>query len=1075
MLYLYASNRLERLADALAETLGAPLPDPLVREIIVVQSRGMARWLALRLAERIGIWAQADFVYPATLIERLAEASGAADRWPDRNGLIWALWEILPRHLSHPAFEAIRRYLDDDADGVKRIQLARRAADVLDKYLAYRPDLLARWERGDIGEDADERWQAELWRALTQRYGPHHRAERLATLRRRLAEGRVDRERLATRLTVFGISALPPAQFDLFVELARRVDIRFYALNPCRELWSDLRSESEQAALLNRAGPDVTPADLHLEVGHPLLAATGRAGRYFFDRMLDAEALEPERPLFEDPGDATLLARLQSDILNLRPPPGPDAPAVPPYRYDNSIRIFSCHSRLREVDVLYDRLLALFETLPGLEPRDVLVMAPDIERYAPAIEAVFDQPGAGRPRLPYAIADRPAGAGNAAARALSLALRLLESRFRFADVMALFDLPPVCRAAGLDENSLDRVRDLLRAANVRWGIDAEHRAALGQPPFAENTWRAAFERLLLNAPPAAAPAADTPAPAAPPADAADAADLEALRRFRDYLEILFAAAADFRRSRSPRRWADDLGAFLERLLGGADAESAEVVRNAVARLRASAAFALGEEPVPLRALRVWLDDQWLGDRPTTPYLARGVTFGNLVPMRSVPFRVVALLGMNDGEFPRREAAAEFDLVARHPRAGDRNRRAEDRYLFLEAVLSARDALMIFYVGQSIRDNSEKPPSVVVRELLETLGGRAAAERLLVRQPLQPFSHRYFAGDPELFTYSEEAAVAVAGAPGALVRVAGGAPPLPAPDDLRMPDLDTLAEFYRHPARFWVRRRLNAAIDERPPPPDDVEPMELDSLDAHILRERIAASLEATGKAPTAAEIEKELRAEGLLPYGTLGELAVQNTLREVSAYFARLQAERGIAPPRALEIDLQVAGRQLRGRLDNLHGRTLVHGRPGSVRAGDRLAAWVRHLAANAAEPGLATVFIGKDESLRFTPMNADAARARLDALLRWYDEGLSRPLPLYPEASLAYAEAWAKDNDAAKARAVAYKAWASEFADHPGEYHRDVWLQLLIPETERDAALNAEFEKLAVDVLGPLIAAAQE
>lgn len=1073
MLYLYASNRLERLADALAQTLRAPLPDPLAREIIVVQSRGMARWLALQLAERLGIWAQSDFLYPATLIERLEAASGAADRWPDRNGLIWALWDILPDHLSQPAFEALRRYLDDDADGVKRIQLARRVADVLDKYMAYRPDLLARWERGHISDEADERWQAELWRALTVRYGPHHRAERLAVLRKSIAEDRLGTPPLPERLAVFGISSLPPAQFDLFVELARRVDVRFYALNPCRELWSDLRSESEQVAMLSRAGPGATAADLHLEVGHPLLAATGRAGRHFFDRMLDAEALEPEPPLFDDPGEATLLARLQSDILNLRPPPGPDTPAVPPYRYDDSIRIFSCHSRLREVEVLYDRLLALFETLPGLDPRDIIVMAPDIERYSPAIEAVFDQPGAGRPRLPYAIADRPVGAGNAAARALALALRLLESRFRFAEVMALFDLPPVCRAAGLDENSLDRVRDLLRAANVRWGIDADHRATLGQPRFAENTWRAAFERLLQNAPPPAAAAAGTPAPPAAPANGPDAADLEALRRFRDYLEILFATAVDFRRPRSPRQWADDLGVFLERLLGSADAESAEVARKAVARLRASAAFAVGEAPLPLRALRVWLDDQWLGDRPTTPYLARGVTFGNLVPMRSVPFRVVALLGMNDGEFPRRESAAEFDLVLRHPRPGDRDRRAEDRYLFLEALLSARDALMIFYVGQSIRDNSEKPPSDVVRELLDTLGGRAAAECLLVRQPLQPFSDRYFSGDPELFTYSEEAAIAATGAPTVVVHAAGP-PPLPAPDELRTPDLDTLADFYRHPARFWLRRRLNASVEERPPPPDDAEPMELDSLEAHILRERIAALLEATGKPPTAEEIEQELRAEGLLPYAALGKLAVQNTLREVSAYLARLQAERGAAAARALEIDLQVAGRQLRGRLDKLHGRTLVYGRPGSVRAGDRLAAWIRHLAANAVEPGLATVFVGTDKSLRFTPMDAAAARAQLDALLRWYEEGLRRPLPLYPDASLAYAEAWAKNSDAATARAAASKAWVSDFARHAGEYDRDVWLKLLIPETERDAALNDEFEKLAVDVLGPMIAAAQ-
>lgn len=1062
MLYLYAGNRVERLADALAETLRAPLPNPFERDVLVVQSRGMARWLSLRLAERIGVWAQAEFLYPSVLIERLC-ADPRGDRWPDRDGLVWALWDLLPSLLPRPEFDALRGYLADDMDGVKRIQLARRAADALDKYSAYRPDLIRGWERGETGADADERWQAALWTALTERYGRFHRAARQELARQRLTVGDALEDRLPSRLAVFGISALPPAQMDFFEALARRADVYFFAMNPCRAYWGDLRSEREQTSLLVRAGAGTDPTDLHLEVGHPLLANMGGAGRYFFDRLIDANALEPSPTLYESPGEDTLLARLQSDLLDMRAPPGPANPDAPPYRYDDSIRIFSCHSRMREIEVLHDWLLALFETRPGLDPRDVIVMAPDIERYAAAIEAVFERPGDRTPRIPYSIADRPAGAGNAAARALSLALRLIEGRFGFAEVLALYDLDPVRRGAGLTETELDRVRVRLREARVRWGIDAEHRAALGQPRFAENTWRAAFERLI----PAATPVAQTDSAAEPSADAGRAA----LCRFRDHLEILFEAAERFREPRPPREWADELDRLFERWIADADAESAEVARAALAGLRAAAAHARGDGRMTLRALRTWLDDRWTGERPTSPYLARGVTFGNLVPMRGIPFRVVALLGMSDGDYPRREAAAEFDLVARHPRRGDRNRRAEDRYLFLEAILSARDALLISYVGQSVRDNSERPASTLVRELLETLGGAAAEAALHVRHPLQPFSARYFAGQADLFTYSTDAADAAArrAAPSP---AAPAEPPLAPPDCLREPDLDALAAYFGNPARFWIERRLEARIEERPPPPDDAEPMELDGLDRYLLRQEIARRLETEGSAADRAALEVELRRLGLLPHATPGALALDQALHEVLDYLERLRKERGGSAPRSVTVDLPLAAFRLRGNVDSIHGRKIVSGRPAAVRATDRLHAWVRHLAANAVAGDLETALVGKDEIVRYRALNPDTARGHLDRLGQYYVEGLRRPLPFYPLTSLAFAAGLAAKADVDAARRAAHKVWISDAAECLGEYEADLWLRMLLPSNRCREALDDEFERLAVEIAGPLLAA---
>ncbi len=755
---------------------------------------------------------------------------------------------------------------------------------------------------------------------------------------------------------------------------------------------------------------------------------------------------EDDRDLYVEPagGGVTMLATVQADILALRHrrAGSAEAPPLPLSAGDRTIAVHACHSPMREVEVLRDQILAMLHDDPGLEARDVIVMTPDIETYAPLVEAIFAADARDDAALPLRIADRGLRAENPAADAFFALLDAASGRITAGAVLDLLGREAVRDKFTIGENELDTVRGWVIGSNVRWGMDAAHRASFQQPPFKETTWRFGLDRLLLGY---AMPGEgrelfrDTL-----PFDDVEGSEADLLGRLASFCEALFDVQRSLGDSRTVEGWRDALGAALDRMIAEPDhgADELQAIRGALFDL-AEEAYAAGfEEPVPLHVVRARLEAHASISQPggEHAFLSGGVTVCALLPMRSIPSRVVCLLGMNDGAFPRQRRAPSFDLVAKHPRRGDRSPRDEDRYLFLEAILSARSRLLLTYVGRSMKDNAEIPPAVVVSELLDVLDESfagtepdAARRHVVVVHPLQPFSPAYFrtGGDARVFSY---AARYRDGARALLGRGPRAEAPAFVPRRLPPPaeasasvTLDELARFFKSPMRAFLRERVGLWLDEAEADVLDREPMALDALDDYKLgTDLLARALDGDDLVASYDLV----RASGVLPLGAVGRCRYDRALPEIEEMAAAVRAHQDGERLDPREVDLRLEGERVTGWIRDLWPKGRLAYRFGRATASAELAMWIHHLAlqclAIEGDPR-ESVLIARDKKIgaakvvRFGAIDALGARALLADLVRWYRVGQVLPLRFFPEASRAYAKARqdgkSEDEAAAEAR----------------------------------------------------------
>lgn len=1051
-LNVYAGNRMERLVAALGTVFEQPLNNPLDPEVIVVQSKGMQRWLAMELARRFGAWANGVYPFPNAFVWDLFKSAmpDLPDTSPfDPAVLNWRVMELLPQLLADPAFAPLAGYMAGGEQELKRYQLAGRIADTFDQYTIFRPAVIAGWEAG-----REEHWQAKLWRALVAERGALHRARVREEFFRRLAAGRVDRALFPQRVTVFGIAYLPKFHLEFFARIAAFTEVNLFVLSPCREYWADILPER----IIARLAPEEREARIE---GNPLLASLGLLGKEFSDSVVELSALAGgEADLYRDPPGDTLLAKVQRDILSLQG--GGNTPEMLPVDpADRSIRLHSCHSPLREVEVLHDQLLALFAEKADLTPRDILVMTPDIETYAPFIAAVFDGCQEPAKKIPYSIADRSIRQEGGLAATFLAILQLPGRRFPVTAVMEILASPPVHGRFGIAAADLDQVRAWLEETRVRWGMDGEERRRAGFPPYRENSWRAGLDRLLLGY---ALPGEEGEMFAGIlPYDSMEGEGPELLGRLVGFVEGLHALVGELERPRTLAEWERILRGVLRDFFAAGEETAFELstlggILDELARLRDAARF-IGAVGLPV--VRAWLEERLAREVRGLGFMTGSVTFCAMLPMRSIPFRVIALLGMNDGAFPRQNRPPGFDLMAAKRERGDRSLRDEDRYLFLEALLSARDCLSISYTGQSVRDNSPVPPSVLVDELLDYLGRRFTdgsdrfPEPLVTRHPLQPFSPAYFTGRQPLFSYSAENCRAVAR------RLQGTAPappfvrePLPEPPaELFTVSLRDLLAFFDNPARFFVRNRLGIRLDGIAPPLDDREPFALAPLDAYALRQEML-DLALSGDDPQG--FLAVARARGMLPPARQGEIAFQGLSGGVADLAARVWTlTGGVSSLPSLEVDLGLGPFRLTGLLDGIWPAGLVRWRCARLSGRDQVRLWIEHLVLNTLDcegyPAASTLLMS-DGSLRLEPV--PESRTILGDLLSLYGEGLRTPLRFFPRTAAAYA----RKGELASARTVWEGEWFPE--------RDDPYYELCFGGTD---PLGAEFERLARAVFEPL------
>jgi len=1056
-LNIYTSNRMENLVDACAGVLEKPLPSPFVKETIVVQSKGMQRWLAMELAKRFGVWANCDYPFPNLLVWRLFRAV-----WPDipdtspfsPDVLAWRVMGILPPLLERAACAPLKHYLASDRNGLKLFQLAERIADTFDQYTLFRPELLRDWETGPGGD-----WQGLLWRQLTASGTERHRGVLREEFCRQLRGEAQDRGAIPERIAVFGISYLPAYHLEVLAASARVTEINLFLLSPTREYWGDIVSPREKTRL--------TPEECSLRIeGNPLLASLGRLGRDFSDMVIEAgdTALSRE-DIYDDPGSATLLRSIQSDILNLRSAEEGEARRIA--GNDRSVQIHSCHSPLREMEVLHDNLLALLESVEGLAPRDIVVMTPDIETYAPFIATVFEEGRESARKIPYSIADRSIATEGKIAAALLKLLELPGSRLTVPSVLDILEMPPVMERFGLEGDQLEAIRGWLVETRVRWGMDERDRSRLGLPAYRENSWRAGLDRLFLGY--AMPDEGGSIFNGILPYDDMEGSAPLALGKLADFLERIGEIAASLPRQRPLGEWRQTLRKMLADFVAADDDATRELatVAELVETLGDMERAAGYGRPVDLAVVRAWLSACLGREEKGLGFMTGGVTFCAMLPMRSIPFRVVALVGMNDGAFPRQARPPGFDLIARNPRRGDRSIRDEDRYLFLESILSARDTLYVSYVGQSIRDNAEIPPSVLVSEFIDAVDrgysageGVSAEERLVTKHRLQAFSRAYFDGGSTLFSYSEENCAAL---------LHRRAEPWEAAEFLRTPlappaaewldiPLARLLRFFDNPARFFVVNRLGIRIEDAAAPLEEREPFGVDGLTAYGLKQELLEIILAGGEP---RELLPVARCRGILPPARHGEAVFAAAVEEAAAFSAKIAGKIAGNPPLApLDFSLVVGDCRLSGRLDRIWPGRMIRYRCARMKALDQVRSWIEHLVLNAIRREgypRETELLMADGSRTYAGVEDPAGV--LATLLDLYREGLTAPLRFFPASAMEYGRKQEWDLERAR------KKWADGYA-FAGEGD-DPYFRLCFGGTD---PFTADFERVAQALLAPLL-----
>ncbi len=1151
------SNHTDSLLDAVAAWLQQHPLAPLESEVVLVQSNGMAEWVKMQLAAQHGVCAGAQVELPARFVWRscrqvLGRAAVPAASALDKAPLVWRLVRLLPTLLDAPVYAPLAQYLRP-GEPERLLQLAQRLADLYDQYQIYRSDWLAAWAEGravllqpgqpDTPLPPEQAWQCALWQALHASLTPPEQAGTRGAVQARvlahLQSGQAPLQPLARRVVVFGLAHMPLSLLQLLAALARHTQVLLAVPNPCRYHWADaidgrelLRQAQRRHPL--RAGRDLATvplAAMHAHA-HPLLAAWGRQCRDTvrqldeFDTTLQMVAqLElPRIDLYDDAPahQGSLLAQVQRSIRDLLPlaeHPRSARPGEHIAASDRSIVFHSAHGLVRELEVLHDQLLDLLAAPPApgqapLQPRDIVVMLPQVQDAAPAIRAVFGQyPRHDARHIPFDIADLGARQSSPLVAALQWLLQLPRQRLHLSQLCDLLQVGAVAQRLGLATDALPQLIAWMQGAGIRWGLHAAHRASLDLAACGEdNSALFGLRRMVLGYASGAGPAWD----GVEPYDEVGGLSAEWAGALATVLQVLEDWWQQGQQEATPLQWAARLRALLQALFAAQTEQERAVLGQLGDALDAwlrdcdQAGF---EQPIPLAMAQ----SAWLAalEAPTLEqrFRAGGVTFCTLMPMRAIPFEVVCLLGMNEGDYPRRAPRSDFDLMQERGqyRPGDRARRDDDRQLMLDALLAARRVLYLSWAGQNLRDNTGQPPSVLVAQLRDYLaqGWRAEGEDMgqgkgdapppLLTQrttahPLQPFSRAYFEAGSQLATHAQEwRAVHQAEGQSSYFDSYSRLPdkreqPI-SPQEPESLTLRQLHAWLRHPARAWFQQRLQVFFDAADEALADEEPFHLDGLEnyqlLHELQQQVMGQWleQPTGNAASAiaqalAQNLARLQRSGRLPLAGLGQRAVQGLQAQLLPGLQHWAQLRQNHPHSAAPLPLvyRQGDTALQDWLPPLWRPDTANALPTWIaldprqlavdeRNGPRprpdklLPHYLQSVVAAACGQQVAGILIGLGHSLHIRPMEPEAARSQLDALLALWQQGQGSPLPLPFKTAIALLD---------KDLGAAHTAYEGGFDDKPPP-EIDAYWQRVYPDF--DALIeDGQFEALAPQALRGLL-----
>ncbi|CAH7345361.1 RecBCD enzyme subunit RecC [Vibrio chagasii] len=1056
MFTIYNSNQMDILKElVLSVTKMTPKENIFQEDVILVQTPGMAQWVKQSLANEFGICANSSFPMPSSFIWRALH-----EIVPDtpkesaftKDGIKWALVRILPEVIELDLYEPLMNYMTSgDVTPTKLHQLAGKVADVYDKYLVYRPDWILDWEKDNIDPElvAEHPWQPDLWNRIydfivsEQDNPPHHRANMLETLLDTLESYKVTGAQISrnipSRICVLGVSSIAPIMLDVFKALGDHIDIIYMNLNPTPYYWGDIKNSSHVNKLLikqfqkqisldsDNSETDEIDATLADSIGNSLLSSMGTVGRD--QNALFAEREIPQEEVYVDASRDTLLKSIQCDIYNLEDQGDPehfvDSSIKQAIQHsDRSVQLHKSHSAIREIESLHNFILQSLEDDKELTPKDIIVMVPDINEYAPYIEATFGNiPRWDKKHIPYSISDKTANNEYPIVATFLELLKLSDSRFSATEVMEILKNTAVLSRFELEQTDYDELYSIVKDVAIRWGIDDSEALDGSDIKLNVNSWRTGLTRMLLGYSMDSDHGfyGDTF-----PYDLPMGVNAELIGKLADFVGVLEKWSLKLKGLHSGDDWFEMLSEMNEDVFIAKDNHelfALNLVNNHIKKLYSTLKSTDFNEKLSLGVIRLELEEGLTKEQTSQQFLAGKLNFCTLMPMRSIPFKLVCVIGLNDGVFPRSQTAENYDLTAFFPRIGDKSRRNEDRYMFLEALVSAQDTFYLSYISKSDKDGSEKISSILIQELMDYIhtgyclegdeslpsdeSGDILVDHLSIQHAMNPYSIQEFTENGGSFMGAWADAI---NAIDSDAELSFGSSVLSATEEsIERLNLTELLKFWKLPVKHFFNRRLKADLSIQSNALSDFEPFEFGILENFKLRMDMfnnivsSANDEHISADECISDALKYARGRGIAPVGHFATLqlekefsGVERVCEEAIKYCVGEEITYDISIPLSLpDVGVNTV---LAGIIKGGYEDVVCEHKTSKVNSKDLLEAFIKQLALSLMSKNLDVYVIGLDKTFLIKPIDKDLCESLLKMYATAYFVGLSSPIPYIPD-----------------------------------------------------------------------------
>lgn len=984
-LQLYVSHSLNDLADHFCNDLNAQPKAVFQPVFIITQTEGMNTWLKYQLAARLGIAANYKYLKSQDIINHVYFLLGGnSSETLSAENLSWILFQLLDKDEFKNKYLSVSGYYTIDAPDkdVKRMALAEKIADLFDQYQIYRADMIEKWNANLEASDAVE-WQEWLWKTTKLLLGDKLPDKtNISQFIIEQLQVPAQQQKLRARMPViylFGLSITTSYHLQLYHAIGQWVEVKFHLVNPApAQYWFEDMSEKQLAILRRKTFANIPDQPM----GNPLLTSWGKVLQDTYSLLFQDEALlnSYEEVGSIEPSANTLLHKIQTDILL-------NSSAISEFDKknceDGSVTINSCYGPAREVEVLYNYLVQLVDKKhKQLSPRDIIVMLTDVEVYAPYIKAIFDNAPF---KFRYSITDQSYVTGDTISAALESLLSMNEDIFTSENVIQLLDSSFIRKRFGITEVAL--VREVINKANIRFGTIN----TLADESFYVS-WTYGLKRIMYGICMSGEDEYGSGAESFYPLDIVEGNDSEQLVRFNHFVHILMEAMNEKKSDRTMNEWVEYVQSLLDNFISEPEVSTNEEYLLVIKQLEAY--NVLNEFFAEKISFQVFVHSfsKMLGAGTTsTSFASSGISFCSQIPMRSIPFKVVAMLGMNFDKFPRKDNPVSFNLMEKERRKGDRNIKGNDKHLFLETLVSAKENLYISYVGQSAKDNTAIPPSALVDELIDYIQTGAGetvvvSEVLVKKHPLHGFSRKYNQDGGELITYINTGIVGVENIIDATKEI----------ESLKFDEisLDNMVRFFKNPFKGYYNNVLKIYYKDEDVLLDETEIFELDSLQKWALKQQLilidndAANL-----------LKDKLVKTGHLPLKNMAEVTLENIASEIAdvkEIFAACIEQNGAASE---PIEIKLANTTIKADLPNIYGNKMVAISFSSKECKYLLEAYIKYLGACAAGLTVNLHYISAKKNSEYVAPSIDQQEAtkRLEALVSLYKVGHERILPFYP------------------------------------------------------------------------------